>query len=627
MSDKALRFWGLQLFILAVWGISWLLAPSWCLSILVGVPVEELSASGIDQLRMSAPYLLGFGGFTLFAILTRRTTMIRGFGVIFAIILGLWSVANWVGIYQGLYAIPAIALAVIPSVLTLGNILIAIPQPMDWRRAEDAGQSATKPPGAFVAWLIQGTVLFGGGAMCLAFPAFFLATISGQDQLYLTDVAVHQTRLLGALTLGMVAFSFWALRAQRSYAWRGFAFFFSAFLSVWAISIGWILAWGNYDLPVLVVLLPGLIFLPMNIILARMRGEWDPGDVNARSEQWTPLDLIVGPLMMLSVLRTRRRSSHLMGVAANGEFLPAPRKSSKGVPSNDFFDGTSYPVRMRFANLTALDDAALDVRGAAIKFSQHRYESPFDLMLNTGSHSPVSNVVEFASFVLGKFATPAMAERALMRNRVGREGGIAGLRRAPDTYAGLYYHSQIVRYWSDLEGHRYLVRYRCIPDPGNSNERPEETGLPTTQDASHIWLRGRLASDHRPTDYLRQEFKRRLEGDGTIRMRLEAQFHRPAPGDSAEWFNASVDWDEATHPWQTLGTLELTEALEDAEAEFLQFDPANHPVSHSIPRASGPFDYRSLGDSEERVVRALQRLRLRMYGASGLPTFGEVAER
>ena len=45
--------------------------------------------------------------------------------------------------------------------------------------------------------------------------------------------------------------------------------------------------------------------------------------------------------------------------------------------------------------------------------------------------------------------------------------------------------------------------------------------------------------------------------------------------------------------------------LPDSEAEMLQFDPSNHPECLSIPRATGPRDYRSLGDSEMRVVRTL----------------------
>ena len=104
MSDTPLRFWLLQLSILGIWGLSWFLAPGFCLSILAGVPSSALTSSAVDQLRMSAPYLLGIGGFTLFAILTRHTSMRRGFAVIFTGVLGFWSLANGIGIAQGLYA-------------------------------------------------------------------------------------------------------------------------------------------------------------------------------------------------------------------------------------------------------------------------------------------------------------------------------------------------------------------------------------------------------------------------------------------------------------------------------------------------------------------------------------------
>lgn len=162
----------------------------------------------------------------------------------------------------------------------------------------------------------------------------------------------------------------------------------------------------------------------------------------------------------------------------------------------------------------------------------------------------------------------------------------------------------------------HLVRYRCAPaDLGL------ESGLPSDADASHIWIRTRLPGDDRAPNYLRQELRDRLTGAPVV-MRLQAQFHRPRPGESLEWFNASLDWDEATHPWRDLGTIELHEALDDPDTELLQFDPGNHPPTLGIPIAHSPFDYRSMGDSEARVVRALQRTRLWMYDTFGFPSFG-----
>jgi catalase len=316
--------------------------------------------------------------------------------------------------------------------------------------------------------------------------------------------------------------------------------------------------------------------------------------------------------------RTRRRSSHLLGVGAKGEFLPAV---GDGVPSHDFFrNGKPMPVKVRFANLTELDDAALDVRGCAVMFEGSDGER-FDLLMNTGSFCPAFNLPTFAGFVASKFVPEKGSEAIVRSNRVAREGGVAGLRSGPDSYARLYFHSQIVRYWVDINGVRRLVRYRCVPD-----DLGPESGLPDAAEAEHIWIRERRVGDERASNYLREELRQRVK-DGGVRMRIQAQFHRPAGGDSEEWYNPSVDWDEDTHPWQELGTLELREGLPDAETERLCFDPGNHPASLGIPRSASIWDYRSLGDSEARVVRTLQRLRTSMYRRSGLPSFGAVARR
>ena len=610
-------FWLVQALILGIWGLAWFLAPGTSLSLLTGQPVAGLASEAVDQLRMSSPYLMGLAGFSVFAAMTRRTRMRRGFGLVFGIALTLWSIANWVGIASGLYGTTAVLLAIVPSALALANVAVALPTPPGWAPAENAGTSSTKPPAAFVIWLIQGSVLLSGATAFYFTPAMTLGLITGQSAAGLSPVAVHQTQLLGALSSGIALFSFFAVRSQRSFAWRGFAFFFVVFMSIWTVSIAWILGQGSYAWPVLSVLVPGLLFLPMNVWLGRQHGEFDPGDVNRHSEVWTARDLIAGPLMALAVFLTRRRSSHGLGVGARGTFRPSSRE---GVPANDFFDSGSHPVQVRFANLTQLDDAALDVRGCAIKFSDEAYESPLDLLMNTGSFCPSTNLVTFASFVASKVLPASTSEAALRKNLPAREGGVAGLRRAPGSYSSLHYYAQIVRFWTEPGSDRHLVRYRCIADEG------DEEGLPSAEDASHIWLRGRLPSETRRTDYLRNELRERLARE-PVRMRLQAQFHTPTENESKEWYNPAVDWDQRTNPWHDLGTIELTEALSEEETEYLQFDPGNHPESLGIPRSDSPLDYRSMGDSEARVVHALQHLRLWTYRTFGLPPFGEVSGR
>ncbi len=96
------------------------------------------------------------------------------------------------------------------------------------------------------------------------------------------------------------------------------------------------------------------------------------------------------------------------------------------------------------------------------------------------------------------------------------------------------------------------------------------------------------------------------------------------PGDTDDWYNASVEWDERECPWIDVGRVDLDQPMSDADCELLQFNPGNHPMTLGVPRSSSPLDFRSMGDSEARVVRALQRFRLWMYKVFGPPAFGAV---
>lgn len=613
--------WLGQLGLLVAGGLLYFFVPGFCLAALTGVDRAELSRLAVDQLRMSSPYLLGLGGFTLFGLMTWRTVLRPRCAGVFAMAFAVWATVQWMGVSAGHYAAPGAAAAVLATLLAMANLYFARQPALERIVPEDGGVCDTKPAMAFVFWTLQGLVLSGGSLAFLFAPAPVLSLISGNPMgsAPMTDLATEQTRLLGALATGMSVLSFVAISSQRSFAWRGFAFFFSFFLTIWVLSIAWILLWGHYALPVLTVLVPGLVFLPMNVWLYGAQGEWDPEGASRTPDAWSVLDLVAGPIMGLSVLLTRRRSSHLVGVAARGRFHAAPWE---GVPPHQLFaDATPRPVQVRFANLTELDDASLDVRGCAIKFSEHRHDSPFDLLLNTGSFCPAFNLWTFTGFVASKFVPTRGSELIVRSNLVAREGGVAGLRRAPDCYSRLYYYGQIIRDWVSSDGRHYLVRYRCAP-----SDLGAESGLPDDADAARIWVRDRLPGDDRPADYLRLQMRALLE-QGPVQMRLQAQFHEPQPGDSDEWYNASVDWDADLCPWRDLGTLELTEPMNDADAEVLQFDPGNHPPTLGIPCSAGPSDYRSMGDSEARVVRALQRLRSWMYGAFGLPSLGSGARR
>jgi hypothetical protein len=356
----------------------------------------------------------------------------------------------------------------------------------------------------------------------------------------------------------------------------------------------------------------------------------------------------------------RRRSTHLAGVGARGEFKIV---ESSNYPKNHFFNldkgqaPKKLPVQVRFATLSGDDDASLDIRGCAIRLSNHvEVASPFDMLLNSGTNVAALHITAFGFAVFTRFLGARLFKWFIRGSRLSREALIVGRRRAPEFFSLVHYYSQTVRYWVDDGDKRWLVRYRIVPL--DEDLRKNESGLPSDQDADQIWSRDRLKDEHRPSNYLREELKRRLTAGSPIQLVFQGQFHLPTSGDTLDWYNGGVDWplfctnaecakaqcanpecargqcaspDDAkgpcthqkkAHEWRDIAQLTLTSPLSDEEAEWLRFNPANHPPSLGIPVATGMFDYRSLADSERRVIARLQEVRMLMYRIIGLPKFG-----
>lgn len=81
-------------------------------------------------------------------------------------------------------------------------------------------------------------------------------------------------------------------------------------------------------------------------------------------------------------LLTQKRPTHTLGVGALGKVTIVTNPS---FPEHELFTpGRSFPVRIRHANLSTDDDAAVDVRAASLKFADSDDESPLDLIMNTG---------------------------------------------------------------------------------------------------------------------------------------------------------------------------------------------------------------------------------------------------
>ncbi len=520
------------------------------------------------------------------------------------------------------------------SVLAAVNLLAWLWPVRRPSERELSGFADTKPSSLWLRWTLQAVVLGavgvvfaveGGRTMAAGLQQVPAAIAAGAvpgslAKLHFFGWGAAWAHRTGALWLGVATFALAGIPEVKIPEWRGFRAVHMVTMAIVALSTLTAFhasVWRPW------VMLASVI--PVAFFVANANVVKDPADTPAEEigeapDGWTFMDLVVGPLMAFRVFISRRRGTHGLGVAAKGHWAPqSPRP--EGVPAHAwFFPDAPYEgpteCTVRFANVTFGDDAGMDVRGAALRIDPPG-ETRVDILMNTGSCGPIANLVDFATLVFSKFLPRAVVVSAVKKNRVGREGGIAGLRRAPDSYALLHYYGQSTRYWLSPDDTRWLVRYRFVP----ADIDAPESGLPTLDDDLRTWDRARRPDERRARDYLRQELKDRLT-HMPVAMRLEAQFHLPVQGDGLAWYNGMFDWPLDTHPWRPLGTVHLTHALSDVEAETLAFDPSFLPPSLGVPAASGLRDPRSAADSERRIIARTARLRAWLYREFGMPRFG-----
>jgi arachidonate 5-lipoxygenase len=595
----------------------------------LALPAHDVTCAGRDQdalvaafVRLIAPTAIGLSLFSSLAAMREDTAVRRDFARVFALVFGLWTLVLWGSPLRGPDAGPKTrfhwVIFGVAAFYAAFNLLSSF-LPLGFRAPSRRGSADTKPPQLWVLWGLQG--------IYFVVVEHLLGLLLGKPLHGGAEVALALQSTSAAFTIGMGLFSFQAMSADRECNWSVFCRIFQVWFVLRLVTL--LFVWnGALFSPWRVAI---LTVAPLGFLLANRRlggrREWVSEEVGEGPDGWTPLELVSGPILILQSLTGGRRATHLYGVGARGQFEVAPASAfSAGatspttpvsrVPRNAFLvPGAELELWARFATVTFPDDASFDVRGAAIRLRDRTHT--LDVLMNTGAYSPSHNIVHFTIILFTK-SLGTWSRKLLSRNdHQGREGGIAGLRRAPESFAKLHFYSQTVRFWIDENDVRYLVRYRLVPeDP--SYER--ESGLAGPGDS--IWTRARHPTETRAPNYLREELKRRIEGTKSVKLRFQAQFHRPEPGDDLHWYDPSVDWHAGDHPWLDLGEVRLEEPLPDEQAERLEFNSDNHPPTLGIPIADGMLDYRSMGDTERRIIRRLQGLRAWIYSVRGLPKFG-----
>lgn len=604
--------WYAQAAFFLIAGAFWLLAPTHAF-LQISSLAHPKNIVAIAGIRLIGPFAVAHGFLTMLGQTSSRRGMYAQFARLFAFFLIPWcAVVVYIvrGQRQDTWAPSLYAFLAVGSTFMLLNAGVAFSSRSPQVTAK--GYATTAPRRLWAFWGLQAVLMLAMGAVLMFRPEDVVRHVTSPGSNAFRDsFTVAQFRMISPYPFSVAFFTIYGM-VQTVWVeiWTGLCRIFAALF--WLLAVASLLTYdpARFREWLLVAAVLFTILGSANAWMARHARRDALEEARRDYVKWTPLDLPAGVPMWIQSFFTKRRASHLFGVGAQGTFtvVPDPR-----FPPNEFFEaGRELPIQMRFANLTHEDDAALDVRGAAIKLLSKEGRSLYDTVLNTGSFCPASNVLEFSKFVVSKFLPTFLVKMALQRDSTAREGGVAGLRRAPTSYAALHYYGQIVRGWIDTDRHMHLVRYRLLGDPG------PESGLPDASDCSHVWLRGRRPNDLRPTTYLRAELVERLRR-GPVELLFQAQFHRAVSGESLAWYNAGVDWDEEDHPWHDVGRIVLDRALPDPETEKLVFNPGNQPRSLYTPISDGFLDYRSLGDSEVMVMKRLQAMRTWLYDWFGLP--------
>ena len=318
-------------------------------------------------------------------------------------------------------------------------------------------------------------------------------------------------------------------------------------------------------------------------------------------------------LVLFASIPGRKRMSHNNGVAARGTVRVVDRPE---FPDHEFFQaGREWTCRVRHASVSYWDDAVIQVRSASIKFSDASYESPLDLELNTGTISLFWTAWNFLEFFVKKSRVDGIACDFVKFYRKYERGLVAahsGIRKHPETFAQLYYHSQCAQRFVGRDGVLRYVKYRLVPE-----DRGPETGLMDPNELTPFWSEDPAPGETRGRHYLKRELEARLSR-GPVGFHLQLQLHTPRPDDTPEIFNCNREWDDASHPWLELAHVTLLEALSFEQGNLMRFSLGHAPPSLGNLPAESLDDYNSV--VYMRVKSGLAKsARLFSYKVFGMP--------
>ena len=328
-------------------------------------------------------------------------------------------------------------------------------------------------------------------------------------------------------------------------------------------------------------------------------------------------------LITLNSVFTRERMSHENGLVARGYVRI---REDLNLPKNAFFKpGDVFPCRLRHASVSFMDDAALVVRAASIKFADQDVKSPFDMLMNNGNATPFWNMDTFWQFMRCRMRGGRVALVDYFRRNPRCYMNVRdAVRRDPTSFANLFYYSQIPVEFHAADRRPRYAKFRLIP----ADHDEEFDGRPSEEDLRKPWFQEARSHEARGRNYLKDEYRGRL-AQGPVHYRFQIQLLDWQDGMDRNYeLNSLYPWDEDLYPWRDLADVQINAALDHAEGNQCLFSLRHLPKdSLRVVPAKGfvdgaSIDYLRLGGWWPR------RARLLMYRLKGQkPPIPDTRER
>jgi len=305
----------------------------------------------------------------------------------------------------------------------------------------------------------------------------------------------------------------------------------------------------------------------------------------------------------------RKRMSHDNGIGGEGwlKIVDDPQ-----FPEHPFFEkGKQYPIRIRHASASFLDDAMNCVRSISIKFAHSRWKSPLDLELNSGPRGIFWNAVSFFKFGSMKNQKHGVQYVEYMKHYPdGVKAAELSLRRNPTSFNNLHFYSQTPFLFIGKDGLKRYAKYRVLP----FHEEPE-TGRAYNLTSFDICNQRILPHETRGRNYLKYEYEDRVKNQ-KARYRLQIQLHTAREADSEEIFNNMILWNEQTHPWHELAHFNIDTILDWKESTLTSFSLNNMPATLGVIPAKSIYDYNSLNylRTHAEIARVARLFSYKVFG-------------